>query len=280
MITTAIVAQITMNTLKSKDTDLMQTPDISWAALNPARGDKGPRAGNLWNDRTAEAASGFLVKFLDGFSSPPHIHNVTYRGVVIRGEVHNDDPNAAEMWMPPGSFWTQPAGEVHITAAKGKDVTAYIEIDSGPYLVLPKEQAQDNGERPINMVPSNMIWLSPLQTSWIEAPSITNDKELPEIAFLWGKPAEKAMSGSFIRLPKGFRGELSCEGESMRVVIIKGAMTYTEPSDNTVKTLKPSEYFGLSRSQLRRIHCQSEQGCLAYIRADGTYRVKVSVGKG
>lgn len=36
--------------------------------------------------------------------------------------------------MPLGSFWTQPSGEVHITAAKGEENIAYVEIDSGPDL--------------------------------------------------------------------------------------------------------------------------------------------------
>ena len=121
----------------SKDT--MKFEEVEWCPLNPARGDKGPQAANLWNDRTKEASSGFLVKFKDGFSSPPHILNVTYRGVVISGLVHNDDPGAEEMWMPAGAFWTQPPGQVHITPAKGKNVVAYIEIDNGLYLVMPKE---------------------------------------------------------------------------------------------------------------------------------------------
>jgi len=84
---------------------------IEWGYLNPARGDASPRAGALWGDRTTTGASGFLVEFSDGFSSPPHIHNVSYRGIVLLGLIHNDDPGAAAMWMPAGSYWTQPAGE-------------------------------------------------------------------------------------------------------------------------------------------------------------------------
>ncbi|MEL6545820.1 MAG: DUF4437 domain-containing protein, partial [Myxococcota bacterium] len=38
--------------------------------------------------------------------------------------------------MGPGSYWMQPAGEVHITAAKpGAGGTSFLEILSGPYLV-------------------------------------------------------------------------------------------------------------------------------------------------
>ncbi|MFC4992892.1 DUF4437 domain-containing protein [Rubritalea tangerina] len=118
--TTVVIAQITTNELLTKKRDVVTAAQVSWGALNPARGDKGPRAGALWNDRTTKKPSGFLVRFSDGFSSPPHIHNVTYRGVVISGQIHNDDPEATEMWMPPGSFWTQPAGEVHVTSGKRK----------------------------------------------------------------------------------------------------------------------------------------------------------------
>ena len=119
--------------------------EIKSSALNPARGAIGPRAANLWGNRTKAGPTGFLVQFVDGFSSPPHIHNVTYRGMVISGLVHNDDPQAEKMWLPTGSFWTQPAGEVHITAASGSKNLAYIEIDGGPYLVLPSEDASDQG---------------------------------------------------------------------------------------------------------------------------------------
>ncbi|MCG8600560.1 MAG: DUF4437 domain-containing protein, partial [Verrucomicrobiales bacterium] len=91
-------------------TEIVTASEVNWTPLNAARGDASPQAGTLWGDRAGEPQTGFLVKFADGFSSPPHIHNVTYRGVVISGQIHNDDPDAAEMWMPAGSFWTQPAG--------------------------------------------------------------------------------------------------------------------------------------------------------------------------
>ena len=48
---------------------------------------------------------------------------------------------AKEMWMPAGSFWTQPRGESHITAASGDSNVAYIEIEDGPYLVRPVDDA-------------------------------------------------------------------------------------------------------------------------------------------
>lgn len=90
--------------------ELLPASEVEWEKMNPARGDKSPQAGTLWGDRKGKVPTGFLAKFVDGFSSPPHIHNATYRAVVISGLIHNDDPAAAESWMPTGSFWTQPKG--------------------------------------------------------------------------------------------------------------------------------------------------------------------------
>lgn len=98
---------------------LVMTSEVEWAQLNPAHGDKSPQAATLWGDRNGPEPTGFLLKPMDGFMSPPHIHNVACRGVVITGLIHNDDPGAKVMWMPAGSFWTQPAETVHITAATG-----------------------------------------------------------------------------------------------------------------------------------------------------------------
>ena len=111
--------------------EIVLASDVEWVQLNPARGSASPQAATLWGDLKGGVATGFLAKFIDGFSSPPHIHNATYRAVVIDGYIHNDDPDAADMWMPTGSFWTQPKGEVHITAAKGANNVALVEIDRG-----------------------------------------------------------------------------------------------------------------------------------------------------
>ena len=64
------------------------------------------------------------------------------------------------MWMGPGSYWSQPAGETHITSAKGSPTTAFLEILDGPYLVRAANEAFDSGERPVNVDPSNRFALS------------------------------------------------------------------------------------------------------------------------
>ncbi|WP_167552018.1 DUF4437 domain-containing protein [Pseudoalteromonas rubra] len=80
--------------LGSNEVTIISTEQIEWGHLNPAWV---IRARGL---RTCGETE-MLVRFEPGFSSPPHIHNVSYRGIVIEGPLHNDDPQAKAMWMPP-----------------------------------------------------------------------------------------------------------------------------------------------------------------------------------
>lgn len=278
---------LSRNSVKDGEANIqiLSESNVKWEQLNPARGDQSPQAGTLWGNRKASdsskteyhpgcpiceweqregpAPTGFLAKFVDGFSSPPHIHNVTYRAVVINGLVHNDDPDAAPMWMPAGSFWTQPKGEVHITSAKGDDVVALVEIDKGPYLVLPPEKAFDSGERPINIDPSNIVW--------VDAPSTSGSHHGVKIAYLWGDLENGKSNGTFLKLPLGFKGNLHSQGKTFRGVVITGQL---EHQDSNSETLMPGSYFGSSGTSVHQISCKSDEECIVYIRTNGEYMVK------
>lgn len=255
-----VIAQVALDQPK-KSSGVVQVADVKWGALNPARGKKGPRAADLWGDRTGNGSTGFLVKFTDGFSSPPHIHNVSYRGVVISGLVHNDDPKAEEMWMPAGSFWTQPAGEVHITSAKGEDVTVYVEIDQGPYLVMPPEEASDNGERPVNMHASNLVWLNASDTSWLSA-------EGAQLAFLWGESKAGKPGGVMLKLPAGFEGEIRSSSD-LQAVVVAG-----QPEVGFKKEkLQPGSSFQSEGVAIQSIRSKSDQESILYLRSDQPLQV-------
>lgn len=245
--------------------DLVERSEVTFIPLNPARGDKGPRAGALWGDIRKDVPSGMLVKFVDGFSSPPHIHNITYRAVVITGAVHNDDPAAEKMWMGPGSFWTQPLGETHITAAKGKDTTIFLEILSGPYLVRAAETAFDAGERPINIDARNIVWLDAADTNWIAGDG-------PELAFLWGSTSERNKNGTFFKLPSGHEGTLSTTAPLMRVVTILGETDVQVSKSSDKRRLLPGSYFGSRGDASHKLSCVSKQACLLYLHTEGPYR--------
>ncbi len=213
--------------------EIMPVSEVDWQPLNPARGDASPRAGTLWGDRGGSGPTGFLARFVDGFSSPPHAHNVSYRAVVISGLVHNDDPGAAEMWMPAGSFWTQPKGEVHITSAKGADNVALVEIDEGPYLVIPPEESFGVEERPVNVHARNVVWVDDLRPGF-------SSPDGPRRAYLWGEPRAGIAHGTFIRLPAGFEGGLRALGSTFRAVVIEGRLHHGAASE---QPLEPGSTF-------------------------------------
>ncbi len=244
--------------------EVVLASEVEWEQLNPARGDASPQAGTLWGDRKGGAVpTGFLAKFVDGFSSPPHIHPVTYRAVVISGNIHNDDPDAAKMWMPAGSFWTQPKGEVHITAAKGSNNIALVEIDKSPYLVRSFKEAFDSGERPINVDPSNLVWLDPPGMPPSSGKGV-------KVAYLWGPQEDGQSNGTFVRLPAGFAGRIRSWGASFRAVVIKGQPRYLGAD---VKTLEPGSYFGSKGETVHQVSSDEGEETVIYVRTNGRYAV-------
>ena len=226
---------------------IVKAADVEWQMLNPLRGDKSPKAGTLWGDRGAPVPCGFLVKFIDGFSSPPHIHPVTYRGVVVTGEVHNDLPDAEKEWLPPGTFWTQPAGEVHITAAKGSTNVAYIEIEKGPYLVKPAAEAFTPPETPIKMPPSKMDWKG-------------------NRAALAGNPGDDTLTRTLVRVPAGSSASITSDGAELHLVVITGQLTHGE------HTLDAGSYFGSTGKATHEVKAGDAES-LVYVRTRGTFEL-------
>ena len=256
------------------DSIVVISPDeIEYQPLNPARAETSPKAGVLWGDIRENVPSGVLLQFAEGFSSPPHIHNITYRAIVISGQIHNDDPDAVNMWMGPGTFWTQPAGEVHITSAKpGVGGTGFLEILEGPYLVQPSDMAFDNGERPLNLLSSNMVWLSAEELNWIE--SNADSKGGPMAAFLWGDVEQGTLSGSVVNLPVGYEGELSTIGGDLKAVVIQGDVKHSVPRISDDEELGPGGYFSSLERIPHSLNCEAAENCLIYVRTEGRFRLQ------
>ncbi|MCJ7870953.1 DUF4437 domain-containing protein [Phaeobacter sp. J2-8] len=248
--------------------ELVKDTDVKFIELNPARGDASPRSGALWGDIREDVPSGMLVTFAEGFQSPPHIHNITYRAVVISGEVHNDDPAAAKMWMGPGSFWTQPLGENHITAAKtaaGERSMIFLEILSGPYLVQPKDKEFDGGELPINIDARNVMWLNAEDAQWIEGAGGA------QMAYLWGSLEGTEKNGTFVKLPAGYAGTISTEAPLMRAVTIAGTTSVTMSGETETNSLNPGSYFGSKGTASHAVSCTSDADCILYMHTEGRY---------
>lgn len=240
--------------------DVIHFKHVQWGYLNPLRGDKSPRAADLWGNRSHNEPTGMLVKFNQGFASPPHFHNVSYRGIVINGLIHNDDMLADKMWMNTGSFWTQPAGGPHITAANANNNLIFVEIDSGPYLVHPIEKQFDNGERPINIHSANLVWQSSAVSKLV-----ASDKA--QISWLWGKPVENHERGFLLKLNAGFKGSILSHKDDVKAVVIKGGVEYNSLEHKDREMLEPGSHF---RSVGRFQHnVAAREEAIVYVRTNG-----------
>lgn len=268
---TLIVATIASNAMAAT-TKVTLRSEVKFDQLNPARGDKSPMAGTLWGDRKATGPTGFLLKTVDGFQSPPHIHNASYKAVVIKGLWYNDDPKAEYMWMPPGSFWTQPKGEDHITAAKGDDTLALVHIEEGPYLVQPSKEAFDSGERPVNLDKDNVVWLNASNVTWVDQPGRLTFADGPKVAFLWGNPDGEQLNGTFIKLPAGFEGTIRSNGSIFGAVVIKGMPEY-KMSDADTKDMEPGSYFESEGEAVHRVSSATKEETIIYVRTNGKYDI-------
>lgn len=249
--------------------------EIEWGYLNPLRGALSPGAADLWGDRTTNTATGMLVRFKKGFESPPHIHNITYRGIVIDGLLHNDDPTSQKMWMPAGSFWTQPAGENHTTAANADTNMIYLEIDAGPYLVKPANAQFDNGERPLNLHRDNIVWLSSSDLHNIDAEGVQS-------TYVWGtttkgsttaKNGSVSMNGSMIKLPAGFNGSIISKAPEFRAVVIAGSIEYGKADKRPAQTLRPGSYVESTGNITHGIENKSNAEAIVYIRTNAGYTI-------
>ncbi len=245
------------NVSLEQNLELLLASKVDWQQLNPARGDESPKAATLWGDRKGKVATGFLFHGVDGFKSPPHVHNVSYRGIVLRGLIHNDDEAAPSMWMPKLSFWTQPKGQAHITAVKGPDSLAYIEIDSGPYLVRPTEQAFDSPERPVNVDASNLVWVSAAKGV--------------QTAFLWGAIEGKERNGRMIRLPVDSKAVLYSQGAEFRLVVTQGTPTLHP----TGERMEIGSYLRSSGGGVK-VSCEGSEGCIFYVHTRGGFEVRIA----
>jgi quercetin dioxygenase-like cupin family protein len=142
---------------------------------------------------------------------------------------------------------------------------AYIEIDKGPYLVLPPKEAFDRRERPINVDASNIVWVDPPG-----APASANG---PKVAFLWGNPQDDQLNGTLVKLPAGFTGKIHSHGSTFRAVVIQGRPQYQVPGKSDVKTLEPGSYFGSKGESVHQISSKAGEESIIYLRTDGKYDV-------
>nr|MDJ0990064.1 DUF4437 domain-containing protein [Desulfobacterales bacterium] len=162
---------------------------------------------------------------------------------------------------------------VHITAAKGTDILAYIEIEKGPYLVLPSQEAFRSKERPVNLDRSNIVWLNASDTTWIDPSAMQASASGPKLSFLWGDLQDGQLNGTLVKLPAGFTGKINSHGATFRAVVIQGQPEYQVPSETDVKILEPGSYFSSKGASVHQISSKAGEESIIYVRTDGKYAV-------
>ena len=99
------------------------------------------RLGPLWGSR-AKGPAGTLLKVPGNWRAPVHAHTADYRAVVIKGlwaHWQKEGGEATKVELPPGSYWTQKADEMHDDACLSDTECVILLINDTPYeTYLPK----------------------------------------------------------------------------------------------------------------------------------------------
>ncbi len=77
--------------------------------------------------------SAFFIRVPPGFTSPKHRHTSAYFGVVLEGLVKNGPDVELAPELPAGSYWSQKAGEEHVTACLAKTPCLSFIVYEGPF---------------------------------------------------------------------------------------------------------------------------------------------------
>ena len=131
----------------------------------------------------------------------------------------------------------------------------------------PSDEQFDNGERPLNLHNSNIVWLEESHAHHIDADDV-------EIAFLWGSVSESEPGGSLVKLPAGFKGEMLTEASEFRAIVIEGEIRYKSSDVEEEQTLRAGSYFVSSRDFTHEVSVQSDSGATLYIRSNDRFQIK------
>jgi quercetin dioxygenase-like cupin family protein len=87
--------------------------DTEWAPINPE--DPEGMQWSVIDGNPGEGAFVGLVKMPAGYATPVHSHPANFLGVALAGTALNGRSAEDHRLIPPGTVWTEPAGEVHFT---------------------------------------------------------------------------------------------------------------------------------------------------------------------
>ena len=167
--------------------------------------------------------------------------------------------------MATGSFWTQPRGGVHVTAEKGTNAMAYIEIEEGPYLVRPVEEAFRSEARPVNVDAFGVVWVNASEIRRSAAIDAASPADGAQIAFLRGNPEDGEPGGLLVKLRAGATCVVQRPGSTFHAIVIQGSPGHQAVGGLDSTVLRPGSYIGATRASAR-ISCGPGEDCILYVR--------------
>ena len=142
---------------------------------------------------------------------------------------------------------------------------AFLDIQEGPYLVKPTSEAFDNGERPINVDKTNLVWLNANNIQWVDK------KSNVQTAFLWGNHQENQLRATLLKIPAGFKGSIKNLSKNFRAVVISGKITHQFFKKGDKNVLESGSYFSAKENTTTKITTDTET--VIYIRSNGGFKV-------
>ncbi len=77
----------------------------------------------------------------------------------------------------------------------------------------------------------------------------------------------------FVKLPKGYTGEIVSEGTVVHAVVISGELSYTMPETQDAKALDAGSYFGSTQKAIHTLANRSSEEVVVYVRTNGDMKI-------
>lgn len=98
-------------------------------------------------------------------------------------------------------------------------------------------------------------------------------RSVQDAAFLWGNPREDQQNGTFVKLPAEFVGTIRSHSSTFRAVVIQGRSDYRALGQTDVKTGESGSYFSSKGEVAHQVWCETDEGCIIYVRTKGKFEV-------
>lgn len=84
-------------------------------------------------DMSKDGTHGNYVRIPGKFTSPPHIHTEDYFAIVVSGTIANGLPDAKDIALEPGSYWSQRGNEKHVTKCLSDEPCTFFVVQPGKF---------------------------------------------------------------------------------------------------------------------------------------------------